>query len=373
MFSFLDKINDNFSAFNSKKVTINVIDTGSPAVNNVIGINGLPRGRVTQIWGPMGSGKSFFSMVAAKNALDADLDSVVVWFDVENSFCYDWAEKMGIWTRDPATNRMLILKTTDGVDIFEALYGKIKKDKFGAKKVAEGILDNIISGSLNCPLIVIDSIASIITPKEKASPVGSVTVSALAGFLTAELRRVSENIEKANVALVLINQVRQSMEQYGDPFHHPGGENLRHQLSLSLYCERQQKAETLILSTKDDKNTLIGQKVKVVVKKSRFGPAPRTAYTTFLFAEGAGYDKIGIVNAESELIELAVEACIIKKGGAWYTLPDGEKYQGMEKVQKKLEENPDLLNEIKETLNKRQNIKITGNVVEVEELMYEGE
>ncbi len=368
VFSFLDKINSNYSAFNSKKVSISVIDTGSPAINNAIGINGIPRGRVTHIYGPQGSGKSFLSMLASKEALEEDLNSYVVWFDAEHSFNFEWAEKMGIWSKDPTKNRMMVIPGSDGVEIFESIYGKIKKERFASKKMAPGILDRIMEGALNCPLIVIDSVASIITPKEKAAPVGSVTVSALAGFITAELRRISENIEKANVALLLINQVRQNMDPYGDTYHHPGGENLKHQISLNLYCERQNSIDGLILAEDSNRDTLLGQKVKVVVKKSRFSPTPRSAITTLLFSEGAGYDKIGIVDVEIEIIALATKLGLLQRGGSWFTLPNGEKFQGEIKVQEQLRNNPEMLQQLINGIkNHKSSIQVKGGIVEVEE------
>jgi len=353
-FSFLEKLNKDYAGFISKETKIEVIDTGSPNINDMIGIGGFPRGRISHIYGPQGSGKSFLSLVAAKNALMADPNAYVVWFDTERSFTYDWAEKMGIWSEDPEKNRMLIIKKTDGVDIFETIYGRIKKDKFGSKKVANGILDEIIAGNLNCPLIVIDSLASIVSPKEKASPIGGVTVSALSGFLTVEIRRISDILEESGTAMILINQVRQTMsdEMFGDKYHHPGGENIKHQMSLNLYLEKRNAIDSLILDSDGDRNTIIGQKVKAVLKKSRFGPAPKNCETTFLFSEGAGYDEIGIVNTDLEILSLAVKNNLIIKGGAgWYTMPSGEKLQGDKKVQEYMREHPEFLDELRMGLN----------------------
>lgn len=361
-FSFLEKINKHYAGFISKESNIEVIDTGSPNINNMIGIGGFPRGRISHVYGPQGSGKSFLSLVAAKNALDKDPSAYVVWFDTERSFTYDWAEKMGIWSEDPKKNRMLIIKTSDGIEIFEAIYGRIKKDKFSSKKTANGILDEIIAGNLKCPLIVIDSLASIISPREKMAPVGGLTVSALSGFLTSEIRRISDLLEQSKTAMILINQVRQNLEEvYGEKYHHPGGENLKHQVSLNVYLEKRNGIDDLILEADGNKNTLLGQKVKVVLKKSRFGPAPKNCETTFLFKEGAGYDNIGIINTDIEILGLAVKNNIVIKGGAgWYTLPNGDKLQGDKKMQEYMIENPDFLDDIKKQLfNKNDDGTIT--------------
>lgn len=348
----------NYAAFKQKKTIVNAIDSGSPNINEAINIGGFPGGRTSQIFGPQGSGKSFLSLIAAKNAIEAKPNSIVVWFDAERSFNYDWAKTLGVYDEDPEKNHLIIIKATDGIEIFERLYGRVKKDKFaGSKKVELGILDHIIAGTLECSLIVIDSIASIITPKEKLSVVGSLTVSALAGFLTTELKRLSEDLEKSGAALILINQVRQNLgEEYGDRYHSPGGESLQHALSVNLYIERINRMDALILTDEKDRNTLIGQRVKVVVKKSRFGPAPRACETTFLFSPGAGYDKIGIVNADLEILGLAVKHGIVAKGGAgWYTLPNGKKMQGDLAVQEEFKNDPELLKEITQKLYSKGN------------------
>lgn len=357
-FEIFESMDKNYSAFKSQNTVIDCVDTGSPKLNSVIGIGGYPRRRVTQLYGSYGSGKSFLCMIGVANALKEDPKAIAVWFDAENSFNYEWAKKLGIWDDDPRKCRVKVIQGNKGIPIFERLVGKIKKDKFGSKKVQNGILDYIKEGALNCPIIVIDSIASIRSPREEDAPVGGLTVAALALFLNAELKRVSDMVEEANTALLIINQVRQTMDEggYGDKYHFPGGESLKHLMSLNLYVERDNKMESLITTEDKNRNTLIGQKVKIVVKKSRFGPAPRACETTLLFTEGCGYNKIGIVNVEEEVVDLAVSANIIEVSGSWFTLPGVEKpIQGSNKVVAYLKENKDLYEMIK---NKLKDIKI---------------
>lgn len=345
-FSLFADMDKSYAAFGSEKSVIDVVDSGSPAINNVIGIGGYPRGRITHIYGPQGSGKSFLAMIGMYNALKDDPTAVGVWFDVENSFCYDWAKKFGIWNEDPKKSRVKVIKTTKGREIFERIVGKIVKKQYGSEKVADGILDYVNNGKLNCPMIVIDSIAEIVCPREEDAPVGGLTVAALPGFLTAELKRVGFLLEQSNVALVCINQVRQTLDEgeqrRNGKYHSPGGENLAHKMSVNIFIERIFGKESLILTDPKDNNSLIGQKVRVVIKKSRFGPAPRSCETTLLFTEGAGYDKIGVVNKEIEIIDLAVAAGVIQKGGAWFGLPDGSKHCGATKVQEYMAEHPGM-------------------------------
>lgn len=342
-----EEMDKNYSGFKSRKTVIDCIDTGSPSLNKAIGIGGIPRGRLVQVFGPQGAGKSFLVKNWVKQAALADPNSICVWFDAEHSFNYVWAEKMGIWNKDPKKSRIRVIPGTKGVDIIERIVGKIAKDKFGTKKTRNGILDYVKEGKINCPLIVIDSLGAIVAPREEDSPVGGITVGALAMFLTAELKRMSGILEESNVCLTCINQVRQSIDagKYGEQFHFPGGENLKHQMSLNLYVEKRNGMDDVICEKEKDRDTLIGQKVKIVVKKNRFAPVPRSCETTFLFKEGAGYDTIGIVNTEYELIDLAVSCGIMTRGGAWYNYGD-LRFQGEKKIVEFLKENPNNLKEL---------------------------
>ncbi len=361
-----EELDGGSAAFKSRKTIIETIDTGSPAMNNAIGIGGYPKGRIVQIYGPFGSGKSLLSMEAVANAV-TEPGSFAVWFDAEHSFNYTWAKEYKIWDDDPKKSKVKVYKGARGIDIIEKIVGKIKKDKFGAKKVQKGILDYVKEGKIKCPIIVIDSLGSIISPAEEDAPVGGRTVGALAGFLSAELKRMGGIIEETNTCLICLNQVRQSLDigggGYGDKFHFPGGENLKHQMSLNLYIERRTSADDIIFANDNDKNTLIGQKVKVVVKKSRFGPSPRTCETTLLFKKGAGFDKVGVVNVESEVLDLAGNCGLITKSGAWITLHNGERFCGIDKTQEYLKNNKDVYNELVAKL-KDATIK-TGEIEEV--------
>lgn len=367
--SIFDEMDKSYSGFKSRRTKIDVIDTGSPFINKAIGIGGYPRGRIVQLYGPHGSGKTFLSMIAIANAVKADPTAVGVWFDAEHSFNYDWAKKLGIWDEDPRKSRVKVFAGTRGVDIIERIVGKMKKDQFGGtKKIQNGILDYVKEGKLNCPIIVIDSLGSIVAPREENAVVGGVTVGALAGFLNAELKRMGGIVEESNCLLMCLNQVRQTMDsgQYGEKFHFPGGESLKHQMSLNIYVERKTGQEDLITLVNKDKNTLIGQKVKIVIKKNRFGPAPRQTTTTLLFKEGAGFEKIGIINAETELVELGAEIGVITKAGSWYTI-DGNRLQGADKVADYLKQNPTLFEEIKKQISNTSIVTDSGGIEEIME------
>lgn len=325
--SIFEEIDENYSGFKLKEAQIKTIDTGSPALNQAIGIHGYPRGRITQIWGPFGGGKSLLAMIAVKNALKADPNAYAIWFDVESAFATDWALKFGIWDEDPKKSRIKVIKGNRGKDVFEKIVGKITKDGFGnIKKTRNGLLDYIKSGDLNCPIIVIDSVAELSCPREESAPVGGLTVAALPGFLTAELKRVSSLIEETDVALICINQARQNIDETSQKrfgkYHAPGGEAIAHKVSLSILCDKMYDKESIIYTDPagKDKNTIIGRKALLTIQKSRFGASPKQCNTTLIFTEGGDYKQIGIGSYEDEVLDLAVKYDLIKYGGGWYNL-----------------------------------------------------
>jgi len=387
-----EEMDRNFAGFQMKSSQIQTIDSGSPALNHAMGLSGYPRGRITHIYGPEGAGKSFLAMIAVRNALQDDPKARAVWFDAESSFTSEWAIKFGIWDADPKKSKIRVIKGNKGAEIFERLVGKISKDGFGRpKKTKDGLVDYIKSGALNCPIIVIDSLADIISPREETAPVGGLTYAGLAGFLSSELKRLSALLEETNTALICINQVRQNIDETAQKrngkYHFPGGENLAHKMSINLLCDKVYAKEGIIYTdpTGKDINTIIGRKTSITIKKSRFGPAPKTCQTTLIFTEGGGYDKIGIGDYEKEIIDIAIKFDLIKGGGAWCTLNYNgkeDKFNGKERLCKFYKENPDELNilhEIVKTLKPSPAMKNIEDIGEandedaVEELLENSE
>lgn len=380
--SVFEEFDKDFAGFKIKQAEISVIDTGSPALNFAIGINGFPRGRITHLYGPNGAGKTFLAMIAVKNALEADPNAVAIWFDAENSFSTSWGEIFGIWSSNDKTSRLKVIKGNNGKDIFERIVGKLTKDALGnVKKTKLGILDYIKEGKLNCPIIVIDSLADIISPKEQLAPVGGVNYAALAGFLTTELKRVSVLIEETNTALVCINQVRQNIDEVSQrregKYHFPGGENLSHKVSLNILCDKVYSKDSIIFIDEKDENSIIGRKAKLTIKKNRFAPAPRTCYTTFIFSRGGNYNNIGIGDYEEEIVDLAIKLGIIKQGGAWYTATVGgkdERFQGTANLYDYFKNHKDELTRLHEVVKNTKptvDVKFNANPEENEEELNE--
>jgi len=366
IFEIENTFTDTASAFKPKKTKVNVISTGSPALDDITMVGGWPRGRVVHLFGPFGGGKTFISMIAAKNALESDPENFVIWFDAENTFEYKWAHNLGIW--DPAlydeetgvdTNRLRVIPVNHGISIFERLSGKIKEKKLGkikqVYKAVPGYVDLIIEGKMKCPLIVLDSLAAIVPPGEDTSAVGKVNIALLSRFLPIEFRRLATPLYKSGACLMCINQVTTNIgDSWGDEFGFSGGEKLKHWISLNLFVDKVGKKETKILTVKDQAETVIGQTVKFIVKKNKFGPYPRSCQSRVLTVAGTEhtgkvYNQIGFVDTEEEWTELAVTYGVIHKGGAWFEF-DGEKFQGKEKFASFLRDNPDQLEKIKEDI-----------------------
>lgn len=358
---------DTVSAFKPKKTNVEVISTGSPALDDITMVGGWPRGRIVHLFGPFGGGKTFISMIAAKNALEEDPENFVIWFDAENTFEYKWAENLGIW--DPKlynedtgedNNRLRVIPVNHGVSIFERLSGKIREKKIGKikqpYKAVPGYVDLIIEGKMKCPLIVLDSLAAIVPPGEDISPVGKANIALLSRFLPIEFRRLATPLYKSGAVLMCINQVTTNIGGWGDEFSFSGGEKLKHWISLNVFVDKVNKKETKILTIKDQAESIIGQTVKFVIKKNKFGPYPRSCEAKVLTLAGTEhtgkvYDQIGFVDTEEEWIDLAVSYGTISKGGAWFTYGE-ERFQGKPKFAVFLRENPEFLEDIKTKINK---------------------
>jgi len=353
---------DTVSAFKPKKTKVEVISTGSPALNDITMVNGWPRGRIVHLFGPFGGGKTFISMIAAKNALDADPDNFVIWFDAENTFEYKWAENLGIW--DPKlydeetgvdNNRLRVIPVNHGVSIFERLSGKIREKKIGkikqAYKAVPGYIDLIIEGKMKCPLVVLDSLAAIVPPGEDTSPVGKANIALLSRFLPIEFRRLATPLYKSGATLMCINQVTTNIGGWGDEFGFSGGEKLKHWISLNIFVDKVNRKESKILTIKDQAESVIGQTVKFVIKKNKFGPYPRSCEVKVLTLAGTEYtgkvyNQIGFVDTEEEWIDLAASYGVVTKGGAWFSFGE-ERFQGKAKFATFLKDNPDHLEAIK--------------------------
>lgn len=208
----LKKAHGNDAVFSGDDVALETADpisTGSYALDDAIGILGIPRGRITQLAGAEASGKTFMALQVVKQWQSQDPANWAAWVDAECSYNKEWAEKLGI-----DTSRLYIIPKTFGAEIFDILCG-IPNSKKPEKKDKLGLLDELIAAGPDhkCGVIVLDSIAGMIPPVEASYDVGHQNMAAMARFLPAALRRLLPMIKEANVAFIAINQY-QSLQRY---------------------------------------------------------------------------------------------------------------------------------------------------------------
>jgi recombination protein RecA len=326
-----------------------VISTGSPALNDALSSGGLPRGRVIQYYGPPGSGKTLMAMIAIKEAQSDDPDALQMFIDAEGTFSPTWAEVLGV-----DTSRVIHVEddmAVNGRRCFEMLLGVPKEDKqhilIGKSK--EGFLDQIISKEINCNLIVLDSLGSIIPPGEDVSAVGKMNMSLLARFLTTTMRKLSLEIKKANIPFIIINHKKDSMDPYAAINHtFSGGNTYTHFLSANIYFEAIQRKDAQILDEKDQK---IGHPLRAKIEKSKFGSWPRQCEFKVDFTRG-------IIDTHEEIAQLALDYGVVEKPNAMSYQYGETKWVGIAKFNDALASNQDLCNEISSKIEEARNAKL---------------
>lgn len=318
------------------------ISTGSPALDEAIGIGGIPRGRITQLAGQESSGKTMLSLSCIKNYLDQNPENTALFIDAEYTYDPEWAASQGI-----DVSRVMVIKTNDAKEIFEGLLG-INKVNSVTKKISKsmkGILDYVIEGEdprfKNLGIIVLDSIAVLNTPLEVAATVGKANMAPIPRFLSTELKKLTPAVAQANVALIGINQVRVDLgKMFGDPMSSPGGKALKHACSLMINMAPMFGADNVI---KNDSDERVGHRVRAKIEKNKVGaPFKKAEY----FLE---YMK-GIVNCEVEIFDLAVKYGLIERPTSQSYLINGEKIRGRDNAIEAMSSDKDLVNSLDEKI-----------------------
>ena len=294
-------------------VNVEALSTGSLSLDMALGIGGVPRGRIIEIFGPEASGKTTLALHVVASAQKAGGDAAYI--DVEHALEPAYAKALGV-----DIDSLLISPPDTGeqaLDIAESL-------------VRSGAID----------LVVIDSVAALIPRAELEGEVGDVTVGALARLMSQAMRRLAGAISKNNCTVIFINQLRQKIGvMYGNPETTPGGLALKYYSSVRLDVRR---IETLKLN-----GLVVGNRTKVKVVKNKVAPPFREAEFDIIY--GQGISKLG------EIVDIGVKLDIIDKAGAWFTCC-GQRFQGKDAVKDFLSNNPDkceeVENQIKENFSK---------------------
>ena len=293
------KLSDN------KVLDIPAISTGSLGLDMALGIGGIPRGRVIEIYGPESSGKTTLTLHCIAEAQKAG--GMAAFIDAEHAFDKSYAEKLGI-----DTENLLISQPDNGEQALE---------------IAEHL---IRSGAID--IIVIDSVAALVPKGELEGEMGESKMGLQARLMSQALRKLTGAIHKTGCSCVFINQLRDKIGvMFGSPETTTGGNALKFYASVRLDIRR-------VGQIKDGPDNILGNRTRVKVVKNKVAPPFKVVEFDIIY--GQGISKVG------EVIDLGVELEIIKKAGSWFSY-NGEKLgQGRDAVKNLLLDNPELLDEL---------------------------
>ncbi len=292
----------------SKALDVEAIHTGSMTLDMALGIGGIPKGRIIEIYGPESSGKTTVALHCLAEAQKAGGE--VAFIDVEHALDPVYAKALGV-----DTDNMLVSQPDSGEQALE---------------IAEALAR---SGAIDC--IVIDSVAAMVTKAEIDGEMGDTHVGQLARLMSQAMRKLTSVISKSSCAAIFINQVREKIGVvYGNPETTPGGRALKFYASVRIEVRRGEQIK--------NGAEVIGNRTRCKVVKNKVAPPFKECEFDIMY--GTGISRVG------EVLDLATDMGIVKKGGAWYSYNDSKLGQGRDNSKDFLAANPEIMEEIEEKI-----------------------
>jgi recombination protein RecA len=291
-----------------ERAPVEVIPTGSIALDVALGVGGLPRGRIIEIYGPESSGKTTLTLHAIANAQRAG--GIAAFVDAEHALDPDYAKKLGV-----DIDSLLVSQPDTGEQALE-------------------IADMLVrSGSID--LIVIDSVAALVPRAEIEGEMGDSHVGLQARLMSQALRKLTGGLNQTNTTMIFINQLREKIGVFfGSPETTAGGKALKFYASVRLDIRR--------IETLKDGAEAVGNRTRVKVVKNKMAPPFKQAEFDILYGVG--------ISREGSLIDYGVDQGIVKKSGAWYTYDGDQLGQGKENARNFLLQNPDIAADIEKKI-----------------------
>jgi recombination protein RecA len=288
-------------------VNVDAISTGSLTLNIALGIGGVPRGRIVEIYGPESSGKTTLALHVLASAQKEGGE--VAFIDVEHAL-------------EPAYARAL------GVDIDNLLIAQP-----GTGEDALAITDTLVrSGAID--VVVVDSVAALVPRIEVEGEIGESSVGVVARLMSQALRKLAGSISRTNCVVIFINQLREKIGvMYGNPETTPGGRALKYFSSVRIDVRKGEPIK--------NGSEVIGNRTKAKIVKNKVAPPFKVAEFDILYGEG--------ISRTGEIVDLGVELGIIEKGGSWFTVND-IRLQGRDGVKEYLKSNPEIADELEQRI-----------------------
>ncbi len=288
----------------AEKLVTEAISTGSVALDIALGVGGIPKGRITEIYGPESSGKTTLALHLVAEA--QRLGGICAFVDAEHALDPEYAKRLGV-----DINSLLVSQPSTGEEALEITDGLVR------------------SGAV--ALVVVDSVAALVPKAEIEGEMGDSHMGLQARMMSQAMRKLSGSVSKTNTIIIFINQLREKIGvMFGNPETQPGGKALKFYASVRLDIRR---VETLKQGT-----DMVGNRVKVKVVKNKVAPPFRQAEFDIMFGTG--------ISRSGGVLDMAIELGIANKSGSWFTYGDTRIGQGRENAKAYLSEHLDVMTEL---------------------------